>query len=183
MKFEETGISGALEIDLEMRGDERGFFARVFCREEMAEHRLNPLITQVNSSMSVETGTLRGLHYQVAPHGETKLVRCIGGEIFDVVLDLREGSRSFGKWYGTRLSAENRRMLFVPAGCAHGFLTLQPRTEIIYFVSAGYQAASERVVRWNDPRFAIEWPVEPKVLSEKDRAAADFSLATHNSGY
>jgi dTDP-4-dehydrorhamnose 3,5-epimerase len=183
MKFIETGIPGAFEVDLEMRGDDRGFFARVACQQELAEQGLEPGILQVNSSMSVEAGTLRGMHYQVAPHGETKLVRCVHGELFDVVLDLREDSPTFGHSYGVHLSAANRKMLYVPRGCAHGFLTLAPNTEIIYFVSAGYNAGAERIVRWNDPQFNIAWPTSPTVLSDKDRNASDFSLSTHRTGY
>jgi dTDP-4-dehydrorhamnose 3,5-epimerase len=183
VKVSATPLAGVFEIELEPRGDDRGFFGRVFCREELAQHGLEPDIVQINTSYSADEGTLRGLHYQVAPHGETKLVRCIRGEIFDVALDLREGSPTFGRWFGTHLSAENRKMLYVPRGFAHGFLTLAPETEIIYFVSATYQAAAERVVRWNDPAFAITWPTEPRVLSDKDRNATDFDPDSHGSGY
>ena len=183
MKYIETGIPGAWEVHLDPRSDERGFFARVACQHEFAERGLEPAILQVSSSMSAETGTLRGMHYQVAPHGETKLMRCVHGELFDVVLDLREDSPTFGKSYGVHLSAANRKMLYVPRGCAHGFLTLAPNTEIIYFVSAGYDAPSERIVRWDDPQFSIAWPSPPAVLSDKDRLAPDFSLSTHRTGY
>lgn len=183
MKFTASPIAGVFQVELEPRGDERGFFARVFCREEAEQHGLDPQIVQVNTSFSADQGTLRGLHYQVAPYGETKLVRCVKGEIFDVVLDLRERSPTFGHWFGTRLSADNRTMLYVPRGCAHGFLTLVPESEIIYFVSSPYQGSAERIVRWNDPQFCIAWPAEPQVMSEKDRSAPDFAPATHATGY
>ena len=183
MKFVKTPLSGAFEIDIVPRGDERGFFARLFCQDELVKQGLEPRVRQVNNSLSVEAGTLRGLHYQVAPYGETKLVRCISGEIFDVILDLREGSPTFRQWHGVTLTAENRKMLFVPRGFAHGFLTLKPNTEIIYLVSEVYEGPSERVVRWDDPQFSIAWPIEPKILSDKDRLAPLFSSSTHQSGY
>ena len=146
MIFDETPVTGAYVIDLEKIGDERGFFARVFCDEEFTRRSLTPHFVQCNNSLSAQRGTLRGMHYQLAPKAETKLVRCIRGELFDVVLDLRADSRTFGKSFGAALSADNRRMMYVPKGCAHGFITLADATEALYFVDeqlrTSYRAAA-----------------------------------------
>jgi dTDP-4-dehydrorhamnose 3,5-epimerase len=178
-----TPVDGCFIIEPDRRGDSRGFFSRVFDAATFADAGLAANFVQVNNSLSSEAGTLRGLHYQVAPHGEVKLLRCIAGSIFDVVLDLRDGSPTFGKWAGAELSATNRRLMYVPRGCAHGFLTLAPDSEVIYFVDAPYAGGHERIVRWDDPRFAIEWPSRPAVLSDKDRTAPDFDSSWHASGY
>ncbi|NGX43823.1 MAG: dTDP-4-dehydrorhamnose 3,5-epimerase, partial [Chlamydiae bacterium] len=138
MKLMPTPLKGAFLIDLEKRGDERGFFARLFCREEFTQHGLESRFVQANNSLSVEEGTLRGMHYQLVPHEETKLVRCISGSLYDVILDLRKDSPTFGQSFGTVLSAENRRMMYVPRGFAHGFLSLEQDTEIFYLVSEFY---------------------------------------------
>ena len=183
MKYQPTDVEGALLVSLEPRGDERGFFARVFCADEFARQGLDGSVSQVNTSVSAKAGTLRGMHYQVAPHGEAKLVKCIRGAVFDVVLDLREGSPTFGRWAGATLTAENRLMMYAPKGCAHGFLTLEDETEMLYTASAPYHGPAERIVRWNDPRFAIAWPREPEVLSPKDQGAGDYDPALHASGY
>ncbi|HET9552881.1 MAG TPA: dTDP-4-dehydrorhamnose 3,5-epimerase [Anaeromyxobacteraceae bacterium] len=182
MIFTETPLRGAFVVDLEKRGDDRGFFARAFCAEEFAAHGLAGRFVQVNDSLSAARGTLRGMHYQLAPHAETKLVRCIRGALHDVVLDLRPGSPTFGMSHGVDLTAENRRMLYVPKGFAHGFVTLQDDTEALYLVDEPYAPAQERGVRWNDPRFAIRWPLQPVVLSDKDRAHRDFDPAWHLGG-
>ena len=174
LKYHETPIPGAYVIDLDPYTDERGFFARLFCAKEFQEKGLSPNIAQVNNSRSVYAGTLRGLHYQLPPFAEDKLVRCIQGSIFDVVLDLRKDSATFGQWRAETLTAENRKMLYIPKGCAHGFITLEPNSEIIYFVSAPYSKEYERGVRYNDPRFNIAWPLVPKVISERDLAHPDF---------
>jgi len=179
MHFEETPISGAYVIDLEKRGDERGFFARVFCVNEFAEHGLATNFVQVNNSTSATPGILRGMHYQLGEHAETKLVRCLHGAFYDVLLDLRPDSKTFGKSFGVTLTGENRKMLYVPKGCAHGFLTLEPETEAFYFVDAFYSPEAERGIRWNDPRFAIEWPREPVIISDKDRGHPDYDEAFH----
>jgi len=179
MKFNPTPIPGAYLIDLEKRGDDRGFFARVFCEKEFGELDLSTRFVQVNNSLSAEAGTLRGMHYQLAPHAETKLVRCIRGSLYDVILDLRPDSETFGQHFGAELSAENRRMMYCPKGFAHGFMTLQPDTEAFYFVDAFYAPDHERGVRWNDPKFAIEWPREPVVLSDKDANQRDFDPDWH----
>jgi dTDP-4-dehydrorhamnose 3,5-epimerase len=183
MKYQPTDVEGAFVVSLEPRGDDRGFFARMFCSDEFASHGLDGAVSQVNTSLSAEAGTLRGMHYQVAPHGEAKLVKCIGGAAFDVVLDLRAASPTFGRWAASTLTPDNRLMMYVPKGCAHGFLTLEAGTEMLYTASAAYAGAAERIVRWNDPAFAIGWPREPAVLSPKDHDAGDYDPAWHNPGY
>ncbi len=179
MIFQETALPGAYLIDLEKRGDERGFFARVFCEREFAAHGLITRFVQVNNSLSADRGTLRGMHYQLPPHAETKVVRCIRGALWDVILDLRPNSPTFGKSVGVELSAENRRMIYVPKGFAHGFLTLKDDSEAFYFTDEFYAPESERGLRWDDPRFGLEWPMAPTVISEKDRAHRNFDPAFH----
>lgn len=179
MKFIPTPLSGAYLIDLERRGDHRGFFARVFCADEFESHGLTHRFVQVNDSLSAEKGTLRGMHYQLAPKAETKVVRCIRGAMWDCIVDLRPGSPTFKQWFGAELSAENRRMMYVPKGFAHGFLTLAPDTEALYLVDEFYSPQCERGVRWDDPQIGIEWPARPEVLSERDAAHPDFSVETH----
>jgi dTDP-4-dehydrorhamnose 3,5-epimerase len=179
MIFSELPIPGAYLIDLEPKGDARGFFARAFCRNEFLERGLEGEFVQINNSLSAERGTLRGLHYQLEPAAEVKVVRCLAGALWDVILDLRPDSPSFGRSFGTELSARNRRMIYVPKGFAHGFLTLADDTEALYLVSAFYAPERERGVRWNDPRFAVAWPFDPVVISEKDRNRPDFEPATH----
>ena len=182
MKFTETPLAGAYLVDLEKRGDERGFFARFFCERDFAARGLETRFVQINNSLSVEVGTLRGMHYQLPPAAEVKLVRCLAGALWDAILDLRPASPSFGKWFAAELSAENRRMMYVPRGFAHGFLTLAPNTEALYLVSAFYAPERERGVRWNDPRFAIAWPHPPQAISDKDAGQRDFDMAYHLEG-
>ena len=178
MRFERTAIPGVTIIELEKHGDDRGFFARAWCAREFEEAGLNADLVQVNLSYNRERGTLRGLHYQAPPHAEAKLVRCVRGALYDVVVDLRPDSPSFLRWYGADLSAENRRALYVPEGCAHGFQTLADETEAFYQVSAFYAPESEGGYRWNDPAFAIDWPQpNPPAISDKDRAWTDFDEA------
>lgn len=179
MKFFETPLAGAYVIELEKIGDERGFFARAFCQREFAKHDLAREIVQVNNSLAERKGTLRGMHYQLAPKAETKMVRCIRGTLYDVILDLRSGSPTFGKHFGVELSAENRKMLYVPKGFAHGFVTLVDGTEAFYFVDEYYAPEQERGIRWNDPHFGIAWPIEPVVLSEKDKSHRNFDPSYH----
>lgn len=179
MKFTETPVNGAYLIDLDKRGDDRGFFARVFCVREFADQGLATQFVQVNNSLSGVKGTLRGMHYQLPPHAETKVVRCIDGAFWDVILDLREDSPSFGKWFGAELSATNRRMMYVPKGCAHGFITLTEGAESFYLVDEFYSPEYERGVRWNDPNFKIAWPIEPQLISDKDANHPDFDPAWH----
>ncbi len=182
MIFTETPLDGVWVIDLEKRGDERGFFARAFCGMEFGAHGLATQFVQVNNSLTAQKGTLRGMHYQLAPKAETKVVRCIRGALYDVILDLRKGSPTFGKSFGAELTAENRRMMYVPKGFAHGFVTLVDDTEAFYFTDEFYGPEQERGVRWNDPRFGISWPIAPTVLSDKDRAHRDFDSAWHLAG-
>jgi dTDP-4-dehydrorhamnose 3,5-epimerase len=179
MKFTETPLPGAYIIDLDKKGDERGFFARYFCKKEYAVHNLHSDIVQINNSLSAQAGTLRGMHYQLAPKAEDKVVRCIKGALFDVIIDLRSDSSTFLQHFGVELTAENRRMLYVPKGFAHGFLSLQDNTETIYLVTEYYAADRERGIRYNDPKFGIQWPVEPSVVSPKDLAHPDFDPAWH----
>jgi dTDP-4-dehydrorhamnose 3,5-epimerase len=179
MQFRDTPIHGAYVIDLDKRGDERGFFARALCQKEFEAVGLPTDFVQINNSLSVVKGTLRGMHYQLAPYAETKLIRCIRGSLWDCILDLRPESDSFGKWFGTELSAENRRMMVCPKGCAHGFMTLEPNSEVFYFVDEFYNPDEERGVRWDDPEFGIQWPAEPMLLSDRDRQHPDFDPQWH----
>jgi dTDP-4-dehydrorhamnose 3,5-epimerase len=183
MIFTETPLHGAYLIDLEKKGDDRGFFARAFCEKEFAAHKLSSRFVQVNNSLSAQKGTLRGMHYQLSPKGETKLVRCIKGGLHDVILDMRKDSPTFGRSFGADLTAENRRMMYVPKGFAHGFITIEPNTEAFYFVDEFYAPEHERGARWNDPKFKIAWPAQPEVLSDKDKNHRDFDPAWHLSGY
>ena len=175
MIFHETGLSGAYLVELERRFDEHGFFARSWCQREVAERGLNSNLVQCYISFNKERGTLRGLHFQLAPSEEAKLVRCTQGAIFDVIIDLRKNSPSFAKHYGVQLDAENRLMLFVPEGFAHGFQTIRDATEVFYQMSECYlPEAAPTGVRWNDPAFGIEWPIPDPVMNERDRSWADF---------
>ncbi len=179
MIFNKTPLPGAYIIDLEKKGDDRGFFARVFCKQEFKQHELETEFVQINNSLSAKKGTLRGMHYQLDPHAEVKVVRCIKGRLWDVILDIRPNSPTFGQWFGAELSAENRRMMYVPKGFAHGFITLEDDTEAFYLVSAYYAPEFERGIRWNDPKFNIQWPIEPQVISDKDRNHPDFDPEFH----
>lgn len=179
MKFHATPLLGAYTIELEKRGDDRGFFARFFCQREFAEAGLPVSIAQINNSLSAKAGTLRGMHYQLPPSAEIKVVRCIRGALFDVIIDLRPDSPTFGKWYGAELTAENRLMMLVPRGFAHGLLTLTDDTEAFYLVNASYDPEQERGIRFDDPRFNIEWPQKPVEVSPKDRSWPDFDPKFH----
>jgi len=172
--FEATEIDGVLRVRLERRTDDRGWFARAWCRSEFGDRGLPTEFVQANAAYTRRGGTIRGLHYQVAPHEEAKLVRCTRGAIYDVALDLRHDSPTCGRWVSAKLAAASDEMLFVPPGCAHGYQTLVDDTEVFYFVSTPYHAEAERGVRWNDPRFAIAWPIAPPMLSEKDAHWPDF---------
>jgi dTDP-4-dehydrorhamnose 3,5-epimerase len=174
MQFHHTRLNGVFEISLDRLMDERGFFARSWCQEEFRNKGLNPNLAQCNISFNIYKGTLRGMHYQAPPFPEAKLVRCTKGAIYDVVVDLRPGSPTFTEWIGVRLSAADRNMVYVPEGCAHGFLTLEDETEIFYQMSEFFHPESTRGVRWNDPQFKIEWPGEVNVMSERDRSYPDF---------
>jgi dTDP-4-dehydrorhamnose 3,5-epimerase len=179
VKFLPTLLQDAFVIELEKRADDRGFFARCFCEREFHEAGLETRFVQINNSLSVKAGTLRGLHYQLAPAAEVKLVRCVSGALFDVIVDIRPSSPTFGLWFGEELSSENRRMMYVPRGFAHAVLTLRDDTEVLYMVSASYSPENERGLRWNDPRFSIQWPCEPTEISGKDASWPHFDPTFH----
>ena len=176
MKFHKTPLDGAYLIEMEKRGDERGFFARAYCEREFAAQGLTNHFVQVNNSWSKNKGTLRGLHYQLSPAAEVKLVRCLHGAIWDAIIDLRKNSATFGKWFGAEISEDNRLMMYVPQGFAHAFLTLTDNAEAFYFVSEFYAPDKERGIRWNDPKFGVEWPITPTEISAKDESWPDFQL-------
>lgn len=180
MIFKETKLRGAHIIRPELIEDERGFFARTWSQEEFAARDLNPGIVQCNSSFNKQRGTLRGMHYQIPPHEEAKLVQCTAGAIYDVIIDLREDSPTRSKWIGVELSASNRLMVYVPEGFAHGFQTLEDDTEVFYQVSAYYHPESARGVRWDDPAFGIDWPLEVTTISERDREHPLLSISIGN---
>jgi len=175
MIFSETELAGAYIIQLEKREDERGFFARAWCQNEFGGRGLVTHFVQGNVSVSKRAGTLRGMHYQVAPNEEVKVVRCARGAIWDVIIDFRPGSPTYQEWIGVELTADNYKMLYVPKGFAHGFLSLENDTEVTYLVSEFYSPQSERGVRYNDPQFKIRWPVEIRVISDKDKSWPDYS--------
>src|SRR5258708_5969738 len=174
MIFDETKLPGAFEIRLEPRSDERGFFARTWWQREFGAHGLKARLVQCSLSFNARKGTLRGMHYQASPCAETKLVRCTKGAIYDVVLDLRPQSTTFKKWIAVILTAENRNAVYVPEGLAHGFLTLEDETEVLYQMSEFYNTESARGVRWDDPAFQITWPQKVHVISQLDRTYANF---------
>jgi dTDP-4-dehydrorhamnose 3,5-epimerase len=174
VKFNEIPLQGAYLIEPEPVGDERGFFARTWCVEEFRLHGLNSNMAQCSVSFNARRGTLRGMHYQSEPHSEAKLVRCCAGAIHDVLLDLRPASATYLRWFATELSATNRTMLYVPEGFAHGFQTLLDDCEVFYQISRAYNPEYARGVRWDDPRFGIEWPIRNPILSPKDSSFANF---------
>ena len=177
MIFRPTGIDGVWVLEIERLEDRRGFFARTWDSSELAERGLNARLAQCSISYNARRGTLRGMHFQAAPHEEAKLVRCTSGAIFDVALDLRPSSASFKGWFGVELTAENRRALYVPEGCAHGFLTLTDDSEVLYQISEVYAPDAARGVRWDDPAFGIDWPGEVVVITERDRTYPDFEAS------
>lgn len=178
MIFESTAVNGVFIIRMEKRVDERGFFARAWCRREFSERGLNTSIEQCNVSFNRHRGTLRGLHYQVAPYQEAKLVRCTRGSIHDVVVDLRRESPSFLKHVAVQLDAESHTMVYVPEGCAHGFQTLDADSEVFYQMSCEYAPECSRGVRWNDPAFGIEWPIAKPIILERDACYGDFETGS-----
>ena len=174
MIFTELPLAGAFVIDLEPRKDERGFFARAYCERELEQHGLKTGIVQANLSQNVRKGTVRGMHYQKAPHAEVKMVRCTNGAIFDAIIDIRPDSRTYLQWTSVELSRENRRMLYVPEGFAHGYQALTDDSEVLYLVTAFYAPQDEAAIRWDDPRFKITWPIAEVILSPKDAVHPDF---------
>jgi dTDP-4-dehydrorhamnose 3,5-epimerase len=174
MKFRETNLEGAYIIEIEKLSDDRGFFARSWCRKEFEAQGLSPDLVQANVSYSYKKGTIRGMHYQIAPYQESKLIRCTRGAIYDVIIDLRPDSPTYKQWTGVELTVDNYTMFFVPKDFAHGFQTLTDETEIAYQVSQFYTPGSEKGIRYNDPNFNIQWPLEVTIISDKDRAWPDF---------
>jgi len=174
MRFEATKIPGVVVVEPDLLGDERGFFARVWCRRDFADHGLRAELAQCSLSWNRRKGTLRGMHLQLAPHAEAKLVRVTRGAVFDVAVDLRPDSPTFRRWFGCELTEANRRMLYIAEGLAHGFLTLAEGTEVVYQISEFHHPEAARGVRWDDPAFAIDWPGLPAVISERDRSFPDF---------
>jgi dTDP-4-dehydrorhamnose 3,5-epimerase len=175
MIFRETSIGGVWIVEPERIEDERGFFARTWDADELAGHGLDAELVQCSVSYNRTRGTLRGMHYQAAPHEETKLVRCTAGVVFDVALDLRTDSSTFRAWVGVELSADNRLALYIPRGCAHGFLTLTDDVEVAYQMGKRYAPDAARGVRFDDPAFGIAWPADVSVINERDRTYADFA--------
>lgn len=175
MVFHETPLKGAYTLDLQKVEDERGFFARIWCRRELELHGITGNLAQASLSFNRWRDTLRGMHFQAPPHEETKIVRCMRGRLHDVIVDLRPASPTYTKWFGVELSAENRQALIIPPGFAHGFQTLENATEILYLISEFYHAEAARGVRWNDPVLAIEWPeADRRIISQKDQTWPDF---------
>ena len=174
MNFIETKLKGAFIVEPERLEDDRGFFARTWCQREFAAHGLNANLVQCNISFNRMKNTLRGMHYQAAPHAEAKLVRCTKGSIYDVIIDLRNDSQTFKHWLSLELTEKDRKMFYIPEGFAHGFLTLEDNTEVSYQMSEFYAPESAKGVRWNDPSFGIEWPVDVTVMSEKDTQYPGF---------
>jgi dTDP-4-dehydrorhamnose 3,5-epimerase len=177
MRFSETELCGAWLIEPVPASDDRGFFARTFCAREYAEHGLTTSFVQNSTSYSVERGTLRGMHFQRAPHGEVKVVSCLRGALWDVIIDLRSESPTYGRWQGFELTAQNRRQLYVPKGFAHGFQTLCDDTDAGYLITTFYAPGAASGVRSCDPAFAIDWPLPVRVISDKDKAWPEFSAA------
>ena len=176
MMFTETKLKGAYVIEPEKLEDERGFFARTFCRKEFEAHGLNPNLVQCNISFNKRESTIRGMHYQVKPYGETKLVSCVGGAIYDIIIDMRPNSPTYCQWLAVELTSENFKLLYVPEGFAHGFQTLCDNTVVFYHMSEFYASEYANGVRWNDPVFGIQWPAASKrIISAKDDGYEDFS--------
>lgn len=174
MIFTETAVAGAYAIDLERFEDDRGFFARAWGALDFDARGLASRLAHISLSVNREAGTLRGMHYQMAPCSEVKIVRCTRGAIYDVAVDLRRESPTYLKWTAAELSARNQRMLYIPEGCAHGFLTLEDDSEMLYLITAEYSPSHARGVRWNDPAFGIQWPANVRVINERDRGYADY---------
>lgn len=169
MIITKTKIAGVYTIELESKVDERGYFTRVFCQKELKNAGINFNIAQINRSLSVQRGMIRGLHMQKSPKSEDKIVQCLAGKIFDVALDLRKNSKTFGQWFGQELSEKNKKMMLVPKGCAHGFQTLTDNCLVEYFVSEFYSPEHEKGTRWDDPKFRVKWPIKRVTFSDKDK--------------
>ncbi len=179
MRFHKTTLQDARLVEFERKGDDRGFFARVYCEREFGAEGLAKRFVQINHSMNLRKGTLRGMHYQLAPSADAKVVRCLKGALWDCIADLRPDSPSFGKWFGAELNDENGLMMYVPQGFAHAFLTLTDNTELLYLVSNFYDPSAERGMRFDDPWLGVEWPFEPTVISDKDRKWPNYDREFH----
>lgn len=180
MRFSETPLAGAWVIDLDRIGDERGYFARTFDSAEWAKRGMEPAVVQCNTSYNERAGTLRGMHFQAHPHGEPKLVRCVRGAVYDVIVDLRPGSPTHRQWFGVDLSADNGRALYVPVDMAHGFQTLNDGSEVLYMMGHEYVPEAAAGVRWDDAAFGIEWPEPPasgRTISERDATYPDYTVS------
>ena len=177
MIFSETKLQGVMEVKPERLPDERGFFARTWCQKEFEAQGLNPVLVQCGLSFNTHKGTLRGMHYQAEPHAEAKLIRCTRGAVYDVVIDLRPRSTTYKQWIAVTLTADQGNMIYVPVGCAHGFLSLVDGSEVFYQMSEFFNAESARGVRWNDSAFQIAWPAPVKVISSRDQNYPDFEKA------
>jgi dTDP-4-dehydrorhamnose 3,5-epimerase len=175
MKLTSVPLPGAYVIELEPIVDERGFFARTWCTQEFKVHGLNPNLAQCSVSFNKRKGTLRGMHYQIEPHQEAKLIRCCSGAIYDVILDLRRPSPTYCKWFAVELTAANRKMLYVPEGVAHGFQTLTDGVEVLYQISESYWPESARGARWDDPVFGIQWQIPDPIISPRDNSFPDYT--------
>jgi len=176
MRFQPLSVEGAFVVELEPINDERGFFARSWAAPDFESRGLDPDLLQISLSYNARAGTIRGMHYQISPHEETKVVRCTSGAIFDVVLDLRPDSPTFKRNAGVDLTARNRKSIYIPKGCAHGFQTLEDESEVLYQISTEYAPDAARGVRWNDPAFGIAWPLAPTRISQRDQAFPDFAV-------
>lgn len=182
MLFKETQLKDLFEVSLQRHEDMRGFFARMFCVDEYKKIGIDFQIKQINISSNKEKNTLRGLHYQLPPHGENRVVACISGSAIDISLDLRPNSPTFGQYFRTTLSSENKEMMFIPNGFAHGYLTLEANTEFLYLNTEAYSPEFDRVIRWDDKKFDINWTIAPKVLSPRDANQTDFDPSHHLTG-
>ena len=176
MEFTETPLKGACVVRLRKIEDDRGYFARAWCRDEFLQQGLNPAMVQLNVGFSHRRGTVRGMHYQLAPHAEAKFIRCTRGAIYDVIIDLRQDSPTIGQWYGIELSPDNGLMLYAPEGFAHGYQTLQDNTEMYYLTSVPYAPAAARGARYDDPTFGVIWPLPVSLISVADRQWPDFPV-------
>jgi dTDP-4-dehydrorhamnose 3,5-epimerase len=174
MKFTSTAIDGAWIIDIDPLADDRGLFARLYDRDAFLAQGIDLPIPEINLAVNAKRGTLRGMHYQTPPHAEGKLVHCIAGAVFDVIVDLRRDSATLGRWLGLNLDAESHRALYAPPGCAHGYISLTDRTKMFYLMSNTYAQDAAHGLRWNDPRVGVAWPIEPTLISDRDRAWPDW---------
>jgi dTDP-4-dehydrorhamnose 3,5-epimerase len=182
MRFTPTDIVGAFVVEAQPIEDERGRFARIFCRREFEAHHLNAQFVQCSASFNHRSGTLRGLHFQAEPFGEDKVIRCTRGAVFDVIADLRPGSASYKRWHGVTITADNGVMIYIPKGVAHGFITMAKDSEVFYQMSEFYYPEASRGVRWDDPDLAIQWPRQPLVISDRDRSLPTLrSLTTRTT--